>query len=536
MFQPRPAPPGRAVRDVLRDTAALINGSAPLESVLGAVCERLLVAADAAEVALALAGPSGYAVRWHRTRRAFKACDEPVDDPVARAVLTDGTPRLDANRVYAPLRDDGRVCGAVWMRSERDVYDDDALALCEAFAGYLSLALQKAALRDWARHLEELTVVDAMTGVPNRRAFDAALEREWLKATRAKRPIAVALLDVDAFKLYNDTYGHPQGDACLQEIARACRASVVRATDCFARYGGEEFGLVIPDNPPGAAARVAERLRAAVEALAIRHEPTAHGIVTVSVGVASMVPKRGARSQELLERADRALYRAKGTGRNRVIAVGPSEGEDKSRPASAYQVANNLPVAAVNLIGRDDDLARVDDLLGQYRVVTLLGAGGVGKTQLALESARRELAAFVDGVWLVELAPLLDDAHVVTAFSSVFGIEEHAERSSLASLTAALRDRRLLLVVDNCEHLVANAARTIAAIVRDTPHVRVLATSREPLGVAGEATYRVPPHAVPAAGAPLRASDAATYSAVQLFVERAEPPTTASRSPTGTRR
>jgi diguanylate cyclase (GGDEF)-like protein len=521
MVQSQSATRRQTVRDVLRETAALINGSGPLETILDAVSLRLLRVADAAEVTLAIAGSDGCAVRWRRTRAGFSACADDVDDPVARAVLADGSPRLDLNRAYAPLRDDGRVSGAVWIRSRREVYDDDGLALCEAFAGYLSLALQKAALRERARHLEALTVIDALTAVPNRRAFDAALDREWTRASRAKRPIAIALLDVDSFKLYNDTYGHLQGDVCLQQIAQACKASVVRATDCFARYGGEEFAVVIPDAEPKCAARIAERLRAAVEALAIPHEATSRGFVTVSIGVAAIVPKRGTGAYELVESADRALYRAKGTGRNRVVIVDPSDTEPAVRPASPLPVANNLPVATAALIGRDDDAARVDDLLGQYRLVTLLGAGGVGKTRLALDAARRQLTRFPDGVWLVELAPLGDEAHVVSAFSTLFGIEEHADRSSLDSLVAALRERHVLLVVDNCEHLVANAARTIAAIVRDAPRVRVLATSREPLGVAGEATYRVPPHSVPRPNAAPRAVDAAAFSAVQLFVERA---------------
>jgi diguanylate cyclase (GGDEF)-like protein len=521
MFQPRPDPRRQAVRDVLKDTAALINSSSPLETILDAVCAQLLRAADAAEVALAIVGSLDCSVRWRRSRSGFTACEDVVDDAVARAVLADGVPRLDVNRAYAPLRDDGRVSGAVWMTSRRDVYDEDGLALIDAFAGYLSLALQKAALRERARHIEELTVIDALTGVANRRAFDAALDREWTRSVRAKHPIAVALLDIDSFKLYNDAYGHPQGDWCLQQIARACKASVLRATDYFARYGGEEFGVVIPDAEARCAARIAERLRAAVEALAIPHERTARGIVTVSVGVASMVPKRGALSSELVEAADRGLYRAKGTGRDRVVVVDPSDAEADNRTASPRPVANNLPVATAQLIGRNDDLARIDDLLGQYRVVTLLGAGGVGKTRLGLDIARRQINRYADGVWLVELAPLGDEAHVVSAFSSIFGVEEHADRSSLASLVAALRERHVLLVVDNCEHLVANASRTIAAIVRDAPRVRVLATSREPLGVTGEATYRVPPHTVPLRDAALRAADAMTYSAIALFVERA---------------
>jgi len=161
MFQPRPDSKRQAVRDVLRETATLINGSGPLETILDAVCTRLLRASDASEVTLALADSQGCTVRWRRSRSSFVACKDVVDDAIARAVLADGVPRIDLNRAYAPLRDDRRVSGAVWMTSRRDVYDEDGLALCEAFAGYLSLALQKAALHERARHLEELTVIDA---------------------------------------------------------------------------------------------------------------------------------------------------------------------------------------------------------------------------------------------------------------------------------------------------------------------------------------------------------------------------------------
>ncbi|HEV8022074.1 MAG TPA: diguanylate cyclase, partial [Candidatus Lustribacter sp.] len=257
---------------MLRETATLINRSGPIETTLDAVCSRLLKAAEASEVTLALADSQGCTVRYRRSRASFKACDDVVDDAIARAVLADGVPRLDLNRAYAPLRDDNKISGAVWMTSKRDVYDEDGLALCEAFAGYLSLALQKAALRERARHLEEQSITDGLTGVPNRRAFDAALEREWTRAIRAKKPIAIALLDIDSFKAYNDMYGHPAGDVCLQQIARACKASVVRATDCFARYGGEEFAVVIPDTEARCAAKIAERLRGAVEMLGLRHE------------------------------------------------------------------------------------------------------------------------------------------------------------------------------------------------------------------------------------------------------------------------
>jgi predicted ATPase len=278
---------------------------------------------------------------------------------------------------------------------------------------------------------------------------------------------------------------------------------------------------VIADADEHAAAIVAERLRTAVEGLRIPHVGTPSGVVTVSIGVVAVRAKRKGVARDLVERADRALYRAKGTGRNRVVVVDPTTGDTADHSDVRATVATNVPPATTALIGRDDDVARVIDLLASYRHVTLIGAGGVGKTSLALEVARRRAGIDVDGVFLVELAPVIDDANVVSAFASVLGVEQHAGRSALASLVAALRDRRVLLVIDNCEHVIAPVAQTIAAIVRGAPGVSVLATSRELLGIADEATYRVPPLAVPGAHAVATAADAATYSSVNLFVERA---------------
>jgi len=512
-----------AVRAALRETAELVNRQGPLDAVVGGICERLLDAIGAREILVALGDPVTGRIRYRRTRSAMRRCDDGVDDPLAVAVLGGGEARIASSSpatMYAPLRDEGRTVGAIWATTAGGDYVDRDLALLEAFGAYLSLALQRASLREQTRRLEELVAVDALTGVANRRAFDVALAREWARAMRAKRHLAVALLDIDHFKRYNDTYGHREGDACLQRVARACSASIVRTSDLFARYGGEEFALILPDTDDKAAKLAAERIRAAVETLAIPHTGSSEGIVTASVGVASIVPTRSAHPHELVERADRGLYRAKGTGRNRIVLV-DSVAAAALAGESRVPVPHNLPADVSTLIGRDDDLARVGDLLGHHRAVTLVGSGGVGKTRVAIAAARQLLGRFVDGVWLLELAPLHDAAHLVTTFAALFGVEESPPRPLLESVIAALRFKTLLLVVDNCEHLVGAVAHAVTAILQVCPTVHVLATSRERLGISGEATYRIPPLEGPPAAAELVAVDALAFPAIRLFVERA---------------
>lgn len=512
-----------AARAALRETADLVNRQEPLDEVVGGICERLMRAVGADEIHVALGDPASARVKYRRNASGMLPCDDEVDDPLVVAVLGGGEARLgpdEAPAMYAPLRDDGRTVGTIWALSDGEAFGDRELALLEAFGAYLSMALQRAALRERTRRLEEMVAIDALTGVANRRAFDLALAREWARAMRTKRPLSVALLDIDHFKMFNDSYGHREGDACLQHVAHACNASVVRSSDVFARYGGEEFSVILPETDEHAAQSAAERLRAAVESLAIPHVRTEAGIVTASVGISSMVPKRGTSPFELIERADRGLYRAKGTGRNRVVCVDAST-PLLSEPFTLMAVPNNLPADVSTLIGRDADLTRIVDLLSRHRVVTLIGAGGVGKTRVALSAARQLAARFADGVWWLELAALRDGAHLVTALAALFGVEEAPPRPLLESVIAALRSKTLLLVVDNCEHLVIEVAQVVTAVLQVAPTVCVLATSRERLGISGEATYRVPPLMAPPPNAQLAAVDALEFPAIRLFVERA---------------
>jgi diguanylate cyclase (GGDEF)-like protein len=167
--------------------------------------------------------------------------------------------------------------------------------------------------------LVELSYLDPVTGVANRRRFDERLENEWKRAARGRTPLAVVMIDIDRFKEYNDTYGHQQGDFCLKLVAGAIADGLPRAGDSVARYGGEEFAVVLPLTALPGAVRVAEQLRSRVERLAMVHSSSSVArVVTISCGVASMVPDSEAEVPQLVRMADDALYRAKQRGRNRT--------------------------------------------------------------------------------------------------------------------------------------------------------------------------------------------------------------------------
>lgn len=167
--------------------------------------------------------------------------------------------------------------------------------------------------------LAELSMTDGLTGITNRRGFDAALADEWARAMRSGEPVALAMLDVDHFKKFNDRYGHQAGDQCLCEVAQAISAHARRAGDLAARYGGEEFALLSRLCFGPNALAVAQDVCACVEALDMPHNDSPYGRVTVSIGVAVMLPDAASTPEMLVWRADQALYRAKQEGRNRAI-------------------------------------------------------------------------------------------------------------------------------------------------------------------------------------------------------------------------
>jgi predicted ATPase/class 3 adenylate cyclase len=183
----------------------------------------------------------------------------------------------------------------------------------------------------------------------------------------------------------------------------------------------------------------------------------------------------------------------------------------------------NLPVQLTSFIGRETEVAQITALFAEHRMLTLIGSGGIGKTRTSLHVAAQLVDFYPDGVWFVELAPLASGDYLPSTVAQLLGVTLSAEGDPTEMLVRALKRHTALLIFDNCEHLIEPAARVISAILRDCPHVRVLASSRQALRIAGEATYRMPSLGVPKVeeGSALRAADVALYAGTSLFVERA---------------
>jgi len=182
------------------------------------------------------------------------------------------------------------------------------------------LSAREEELRIANQHLEELASLDGLTGLANRRGFDRQLEREWRSAAERNQPLALMMVDIDHFKLFNDRYGHVRGDACLRAVGETLSLVTLEEAVLVARYGGEEFALLLPGLELTRAAVLAEEARNAIEDLLITHAEAPCGLVTISIGVEALVPDQRQPAADLVEAADRALYSAKRRGRNKVVA------------------------------------------------------------------------------------------------------------------------------------------------------------------------------------------------------------------------
>lgn len=220
------------------------------------------------------------------------------------------------------LRTRTRKGDYIWVECSMRVYRDPATG---KRAGILNLIRNIGERKRAEQELqaayiavESMAVVDALTGLANRRRFDEYLTKEWRREMRDGKSLSLLMLDADYFKSYNDAYGHVRGDGCLKQIAEACMDVVARPGDLVARYGGEEFAIILPETDNKGAMQVGNEICEALRNRRLKHEANPDGIVTISIGCATMTPERGRHSTDMVEIADKALYRAKHSGRNRV--------------------------------------------------------------------------------------------------------------------------------------------------------------------------------------------------------------------------
>jgi diguanylate cyclase (GGDEF)-like protein/PAS domain S-box-containing protein len=242
----------------------------------------------------------------------------PEDRPEFEALVASlGQSQEQGGLTYRASRPDG---SEIWIESTLRLVRDPRTGAAD---GYVGISRDVTVSKAMEAKLAALAATDGLTGIANRRHFDEELFTEWRRAARDGRSLAVMLLDVDHFKGFNDRYGHPAGDDCLRSVASTIAATIRRPGDRAARYGGEEFAVILPSTEVAGALDVAERVRAAIQAMAVGHEGNEAGVVTVSIGVAAIAPgpRTALETSLLVGAADLALYEAKRTGRNRVVCA-----------------------------------------------------------------------------------------------------------------------------------------------------------------------------------------------------------------------
>jgi diguanylate cyclase (GGDEF)-like protein len=281
-------------------------------------------------------GVIGRCIRTGTTQIVTDVTRDPEYIPVNDRVVAE---------TVVPICVQDKILGVLNLESEsRDVFVPASVLAFEAFAdqvagaihlasvnerlGEASLQLEQKthALEQANEHLagaietlHRISTQDGLTGVANRRHFDETLALEWRRAARSRSPLSLLMLDIDYFKAFNDAAGHQAGDDCLRRVAQALLENLHRAADLVSRYGGEEFAILLPETDGDNARAVAETIRERIESMAIEHPDAPLGHVTVSIGLASVVPPRdGANVGEFIRCADAALYDAKRAGRNRV--------------------------------------------------------------------------------------------------------------------------------------------------------------------------------------------------------------------------
>ena len=257
---------------------------------------------------------------------AIEMANEHLPDVILLDIIM---PEMSGYEVIAALKssDKTRSIPVIFITALNDAWDEEK-GLYLGAADYISKPFSSAIVKlrvqnqiqmlNYIKTIERLSMIDPLTNIPNRRAFDERLRLEWDRAMRNRTPISVLIIDLDGFKAYNDTYGHMQGDKALQAVAKICIQELKRSVDLVARWGGDEFVVLLIDTTCDDAMKVAERLRMSIENTQPQLPDGQTSKITISIGINALIPTSNSSLDEFLCYADRALYTAKKEGRNRV--------------------------------------------------------------------------------------------------------------------------------------------------------------------------------------------------------------------------
>lgn len=504
-------------REVVQRTAELLTSDLSLENLFHAVCSLLARFVDASMVFIAIKDGEGARIAFmlengivgklenRRVRPESRTAEVlRTGRPILKRRLEDwtegrlalnlpGQPQNDerVSAIFVPLKFGTEIIGALSVQSVRPyAYTEEDVDLLQTCALYLSVRVHQAQLETQSAHLENMASTDSLTGVPNRRSFNARLTSEWRRSVRRNANLAVMLVDIDFFKPFNDTYGHVAGDAALQQVATALTSCLARSEDFFARYGGEEFVAILPDTDMAGAVRIAERMRESVLELGIAHSGSLLQRLTISIGVACKIPPRGASPDSLVEAADVALYQAKRSGRNRVAGENYRSDAPPAYAAKAYR--HNLPLFADATVGRSEELQQLRRLLRSARWLTVVGPAGVGKSRQAIELAHRELARFPDGVYYIDCSTIADARHLAGKVNTTIGAVDTPVVDARSAAAEFLKSKKALLVLDNCERITADTVEFATGLLAHARNMRLLITCREPLLAGGETAFVMP--------------------------------------------
>ena len=263
-------------------------------------------------------------------QKAIETAEKYLPDVILLDIIM---PEMDGYDVLQELKKSEKTCDIpVIFITGLNKEDDEEKGLTLGAADYISKPFNSAIVKlrvknqikmlNQLRIIEQISMIDQLTSIPNRRGFDSRMDMEWIRAIRENSLISILIMDVDKFKVYNDTYGHQQGDKVLKAVASSVLQALQRPGDFGARWGGEEFVVLLPNTDLNGALHIAEKIRVNISNLVIHCADGTDTKVTISIGVKTQAPRQDSSRENFINEADKALYKAKETGRNRVCYSG----------------------------------------------------------------------------------------------------------------------------------------------------------------------------------------------------------------------